>query len=548
MFKPSLIVRLMGAFGFAALCGAFLLAPVKNLAPSEAHAEEGGVQESNSVILTLAHRIKELRAASASGDAYAQYALGMLYMHGTEDIPQDKAQAAHFWKKAARAGLVDAQTRLGVLYAKGDGIPRDDAAALFWFQRAAQQGDLSAQYNLGVIYMHGLKGTSNFGEAARWWRISAARGNADAQYNLGLLYWKGQGLATDSALARRWFLRAAAQNHTNAQHVLGLFYREGLGGKRDIRAAKHWLEQAGLKDYTPAQYDLGMLYAGEAQNRRGAKPAQKDSFLREAYIWLSLAAHKKYRNAVEVRGKIGRAIPKKLRNQADRIVLHTALRESEDDPSDVYIPNQVHAFQANVQKIDPDTLRISGTLSLNTPQKLESLLEKNKSISTLALDSGGGLLTSGLVIAKIVKKHGLRTRAENQCNSACTFILFASPHPTAYANSIIGFHRARSAVGSDTQNLSRDAQGQVEWLFRSHYKWVGFPKRFIEKILSTPNKGLHVFSKEDLIRANLLKAIYDPAQKRYVQAKIWCARHAALCKERPRIRVDVSEAARRNDF
>ena len=43
--------------------------------------------------------------------------------------------------KAAENGDADAQDNLGFLYEFGHGVPQDDAQAAFWWRRAAEQGN-----------------------------------------------------------------------------------------------------------------------------------------------------------------------------------------------------------------------------------------------------------------------------------------------------------------------------------------------------------------------------------------------------------------------
>ena len=48
-----------------------------------------------------------------------------------------------------------AQFNLGLSYDTGTGVPQDPAEAARWFRRAADQGDATAQQNLGVKYANG---------------------------------------------------------------------------------------------------------------------------------------------------------------------------------------------------------------------------------------------------------------------------------------------------------------------------------------------------------------------------------------------------------
>jgi TPR repeat protein len=52
-------------------------------------------------------------------------------------VPQDYAQAAVWYRKAAERGDADAEEGLGELYRNGQGVPQDYAQAYFWLDLAA---------------------------------------------------------------------------------------------------------------------------------------------------------------------------------------------------------------------------------------------------------------------------------------------------------------------------------------------------------------------------------------------------------------------------
>jgi TPR repeat protein len=56
--------------------------------------------------------IDRLRVTAARGDAQAMFDLGLAYQTGKE-IPQDRGEAAAWFRKAAAAGNADAAYRLG---------------------------------------------------------------------------------------------------------------------------------------------------------------------------------------------------------------------------------------------------------------------------------------------------------------------------------------------------------------------------------------------------------------------------------------------------
>lgn len=90
--------------------------------------------------------------------------------------------------KDARAGILEAQYEVGLMYANGVGTPRDLEQAISWIRRAAERGHVGAQYMLGTHY-------------------GADPGTAPAAQ-------------LDEAQALDWLYRAARQGHARAHHRL----------------------------------------------------------------------------------------------------------------------------------------------------------------------------------------------------------------------------------------------------------------------------------------------------------------------------------------
>ncbi|MCA2959536.1 MAG: trypsin-like peptidase domain-containing protein [Silvanigrellales bacterium] len=103
--------------------------------------------------------VGEIRQGAESGDAEAQYLLGLLYTTG-EGLPRSPEQARNWLRKAAEQGDPRAQNCLGLLLdptwfgATGaDEAKRAERAheAALWYTRAASQGFLPAAHNLQVM-------------------------------------------------------------------------------------------------------------------------------------------------------------------------------------------------------------------------------------------------------------------------------------------------------------------------------------------------------------------------------------------------------------
>ena len=70
---------------------------------------------------------------------------------------------------------------LGNLYLVGKGVPNDDAQAAIWYGRAAAQGDVESQSMLGAMYRMGRGVVQNDVEALKWYQLAASKGNEFAQ-------------------------------------------------------------------------------------------------------------------------------------------------------------------------------------------------------------------------------------------------------------------------------------------------------------------------------------------------------------------------------
>ena len=215
------------------------------------------------------------------------------------------AAALRHFSAAARAGDAEAQYRLGLLYANGEGVVQHPPDAALWYERAAEQGHMAAQFQLSLAYLHGQPGASrtwyeaavahdgdaaewnrslwfpsgislehDYREALRWSLLAAAQGLPEAQANVGSLYLRGLGCECDYHEARRWYELAAAQGNAEAAHGLGMLFANGLGCAVDIGAAAQWYATAAEHGNDAAQVALGLMYAaGQGMPREPSRAA-----------------------------------------------------------------------------------------------------------------------------------------------------------------------------------------------------------------------------------------------------------------------------------
>ncbi|MCH8931814.1 MAG: sel1 repeat family protein, partial [Nitrospinae bacterium] len=61
-----------------------------------------------------------------------------MYLYG-EGVPQDYAEAAKWYRKAAEQGDAEAQAMLGLMYLNGEGVPQENVQAHKWFNLSASR-------------------------------------------------------------------------------------------------------------------------------------------------------------------------------------------------------------------------------------------------------------------------------------------------------------------------------------------------------------------------------------------------------------------------
>jgi len=91
-------------------------------------------------------------------------------------VPQDRAEAVRWWKKAIEGGSAGAGFWLGIAYQNGEGVPQDYEESWRWFRRAGNLGDTSAQHHLGIAYFMGKGVPQDYTEAYFWSNIATAMG------------------------------------------------------------------------------------------------------------------------------------------------------------------------------------------------------------------------------------------------------------------------------------------------------------------------------------------------------------------------------------
>lgn len=228
----------------------------------------------------LAQAMNWYKKSAAEGNANGEYYLGAMYQYGI-GTQQDYAQALSLYQQAAKQGHTEAENSLGVMYRNGLGVQQDNAQAIAWYQKAAAQGYVVSETNLGEMYQNGFGVPKDYAQAIAWYQKAAASGYPQAQADLGWMYQSGTGTQVDDVQALALYLKAAALGNATAENNLGTMYQNSIGVQQNYAQAVAWYQKAAAQGNADAEANLGVMY------EKGLG-IQKDNA--QAFVWYQKAA------------------------------------------------------------------------------------------------------------------------------------------------------------------------------------------------------------------------------------------------------------------
>jgi uncharacterized protein len=208
-----------------------------------------------------------------AGIVEAEYRVGKCYFEGL-GVPRNRAEAGRWLERAARQGHVDAQSHLARLCLQGGGIAsREDiaggcaAASLFWANaagkpdfvmaeqwshRAAEAGSAEAQAVLAFILASGPESMRNLDEARHWYERSAEAGCPQGALGYALALAPLTKNEEDRRRVAGWIRLAAEAGLPTAAYLLGTFMQRGTGVERNLAEAAIWFRRAATAGHTGA--------------------------------------------------------------------------------------------------------------------------------------------------------------------------------------------------------------------------------------------------------------------------------------------------------
>lgn len=198
------------------------------------------------------------KQAAATGDASAQYNLGLIHAEG-RGVLRNPGIAMNWWLLAARNGHAQAQHNLALAYISGETIvpgvvrnPRMEEA-ISWLRKASDSGLASSRYALGTLLLVRANNEDERSEAIEFLTSAAYQGLVEAQFFLGKCYFDGDGVEIDRREALALFLKSAAAGHAPAQDRIAALYQSGDYVPKDRVEALAWANLASQSGLTSAR-------------------------------------------------------------------------------------------------------------------------------------------------------------------------------------------------------------------------------------------------------------------------------------------------------
>ena len=249
--------------------------------------DENGAKSETAKTASAGNSLPEVKIKAGTGDAKAQFDLGVMY-DSSQRVERDDKEAVKWYRRAAEQGHAIAQNNLGMMYGRGRGVKQDHAEAVKWYRRAAEQGFARAQNFLGWAYFFGEGIKQDNAEAAKWFHRAAEQGFLSAKFNLGLTYVSTEDVERNDAEAVKWFRRAAEQGHANAQASLGAAYHNGKGIAQNYWEAYIWHSIAAAngvessEKYRDADAKLLLLSAEDLANAQAEAKRRMEEIRKRA--------------------------------------------------------------------------------------------------------------------------------------------------------------------------------------------------------------------------------------------------------------------------
>ncbi len=149
-------------------------------------------------------------------------------------------------------------------------------------------------------------------------------------------------------------------------------------------------------------------------------------------------------------------------------------------------------------------IHLNGDFNIGLTKDLENLLEQNREVKGIVLDSGGGRVTEGRGVARLIKKYQLDTYVYNVCKSACMTAFIGGVTRNMGSTGKLGFHQFTMDSFQKTPYLDPKEEQKIDLAFYIEQK---IDPEFLKKIFQTSHSDIWFPSTEELLTAGVVHRV-----------------------------------------
>ena len=163
-------------------------------------------------------------------------------------------------------------------------------------------------------------------------------------------------------------------------------------------------------------------------------------------------------------------------------------------------PNAMPPYR--ITALSDTELQFNGGIGSGSFSAFEQALAAHPAVTTLQLDSPGGLFGEARAIARLIEEKALTTYTNSACMSACALVFMSGKQRLLGVEGKLGFH---AATLFDSDNQSPLVVAQYREALLKH----GASRQFVDKVLATGREDMWFPDIAELKREHIVSATVD---------------------------------------
>ena len=152
-------------------------------------------------------------------------------------------------------------------------------------------------------------------------------------------------------------------------------------------------------------------------------------------------------------------------------------------------------------------LLLSGLLDIGITQAVKNIVDKNKSITAINLESVGGQIYEGRALSNFITEKAFTTLVDGECSSACATAFIGGKQRIIVGNGKIGFHQYRLDTKKHPKavpfhNLKKEQERDLKL-----FKRQGIKEDFLRQVFNQTSDGIWFPSHQILLESGVVHKV-----------------------------------------